>query len=516
MMNDEASAHLLRLLKEKGPELINNPQRCRGLILDNFVGFRAEANALISALNNHIPAALLSAPKSAPRKATVSALARRLQSELNMDAQAARWAVESWATALSATPALLSESSAAETENNHNRAQVEKSEAKTSEPETQQSNLQSDRKGLSHSASEKPSENHDERDRKKPTTALVAILLFLLVGAWYFVQGRANKPNKPLLVLKGTGELVKALSRSLDGQRLASADASGGAAIWDANTGKQLGSLRVDNGSNLISAGWSPDNKRLATGNIDGTVGIWDASSGKQLLAMGGQSLPGNSDFFARTIASASSSRVLRVDWSPDGKRLAAGYKDGRTDIWDPVIGKTLNSLGSAGSSAPEIDSIAWSLDGRWLAAGYADGSVIVWDPADEKQVSTMKVSQNGAVGAIAWSPDGQHLATIDEQRAGEVWDVATGKELLYLNYRADPMAWSLAWSPDGHRLAMGCGDGSVILWDMQQGKLEETVRGLSPDAANAELLVWSPDGKELAAGQAAGEITVWKIASAD
>ena len=56
---------------------------------------------------------------------------------------------------------------------------------------------------------------------------------------------------------------------------------------------------------------WSPDGKRLATGSWDTTAKVWDADTGKELLTLRGHS-----------------SHVESVAWSQDGKRLATGSRD--------------------------------------------------------------------------------------------------------------------------------------------------------------------------------------------
>src|SRR5438552_3020357 len=69
---------------------------------------------------------------------------------------------------------------------------------------------------------------------------------------------------------------------------------------------------------------YSPDGQRLATASEDRTAGLWDAATGKRLLT-----LPDHSG------------AVLTVSFSPDGKRLAAGSWRGAVRIYDTATGRT-------------------------------------------------------------------------------------------------------------------------------------------------------------------------------
>ena len=75
----------------------------------------------------------------------------------------------------------------------------------------------------------------------------------------------------------------------------------------------------------FTSVAFSPDGKRLATASADQTAKVWDAESGKELLT-----LRGHSD------------TVNGVAFSPDGKRLATASDDQTAKVWDAESGKEL------------------------------------------------------------------------------------------------------------------------------------------------------------------------------
>lgn len=102
-MDDAARQALCRLVAQYGRHVADDVRRCEGLIRDFCPARRREANLLISALKERVPADLLASSDGVPKSAVLARLARRLHENLGLDEGFARWAVESWALALGAT-----------------------------------------------------------------------------------------------------------------------------------------------------------------------------------------------------------------------------------------------------------------------------------------------------------------------------------------------------------------------------------------------------------------------------
>src|SRR5262249_15383723 len=76
--------------------------------------------------------------------------------------------------------------------------------------------------------------------------------------------------------------------------------------------------------------------------------------------------------------------RVMSVCWSPDGKRLATGRRDGIAKVWETADGRELLALQGHTSG---LGSVCWSPDRKRLATARDDGTVKVWEAADDVAV---------------------------------------------------------------------------------------------------------------------------------
>jgi eukaryotic-like serine/threonine-protein kinase len=163
-----------------------------------------------------------------------------------------------------------------------------------------------------------------------------------------------------------------------------------------------------------------------------------------------------------------------RFAFSPDGKRIAGAVQLTKEDqwidhgqgikIWDAETGRELRMMELGGVAAFP----AWSPDGSRLAVGYRPargvGMLKVYDPATGAELFAVEdpagTAANRGVTAPVYSPDGRriagHLTTIARglNTAPEVrvWDAATGKELLTLKSTGTESS-ALAFTRDGYQL---------------------------------------------------------------
>lgn len=98
-MQDAVRETLTELIKKYGTSLVDDPRRVEGLLRDLCGENKREINALIGAMKLRVPTDLLNT-SNVPIETLSARLIKRIEDDLSMKEEMARWAVESWAVAL--------------------------------------------------------------------------------------------------------------------------------------------------------------------------------------------------------------------------------------------------------------------------------------------------------------------------------------------------------------------------------------------------------------------------------
>jgi len=152
----------------------------------------------------------------------------------------------------------------------------------------------------------------------------------------------------------------------------------GSARLWDAETGKEKAVLTGHTGP-VMSVCFSRDGKRALTGSLDSTARVWDAQTGKEKVAFQGPT-----------------GGIVSVCFSPDGKAVlaASGHwtksRSGKYEergfwsyplvmarLWDAQTGQELATLKG---HTHLLTSVAFSPDGKIILTGSRDGTARLWD----------------------------------------------------------------------------------------------------------------------------------------
>ncbi len=279
---------------------------------------------------------------------------------------------------------------------------------------------------------------------------------------------------------------VAAAEFSPDGRRIATGSWNQNAQLWDAESGKPIGSPMKHRGVVEFIA-FSPDGARLATGSRDKTARIWDAS-GHALC----QPFPHDA-------------RVATVRFSPDGKYVVTASGDGLARIWEV---DSCSPRGTPLQHAGGVLDAHFSADGRTVLTASDDSTVRLWRSALRFPAASV-FRHEGTVYTAAFSPDGQYALSASGDRTIRIRRIV--EPAASVSFRPPGLitaaAFSAVFSTVDHHLLIW-GTAGAWLWNIREA---EPVRLVDSEVAHA---AFSPDGRRAVTGSADGWTRIWEVAN--
>lgn len=244
----------------------------------------------------------------------------------------------------------------------------------------------------------------------------------------------------------GTGETLS-LSWSLDGTRLVGSSRYGAIEVWNTATSQLIASTT---GYAAYQVVWSPDGAYVAGGKTTDTVDIWDANTLKLTASL-----------------TSHQGDVRAIAWNSDGSTIASGADDQTICVWQVKSRQCVLKI----EPHSLVASVDFSPDGRLLAAGLFTGELRIWNVSDGS-LQTALSSGTGVYGAsiVAWNPDGRTILSVDHSLV-KLWNPTTGANIRTWT-ASDRLIQDASWSPDGNRIVTIDVRGTISIWNTATGDL--------------------------------------------
>ncbi len=314
-----------------------------------------------------------------------------------------------------------------------------------------------------------------------------------------------------LAVLQGHTGVVNGIAwRPGTASQVLTWSVDGTARVWAAATGESV--VLKPTGAPVNWAEFSADGAAVVTGTEDGDVRIWDVGTAKE-----------------RAVCRSSLGKIIRVHWSPDGRRVAASGAEGGAEVWDAANGASVARV--AGAAARPVMELLFASDGATVALQNDLGRVVVMDAGLARNVrefeapwltprtitpdwkyalrpagfsaqvvetetgnvvSRLNAHEYGLREAV-FSADYRKVLTCSNDRMAFVWSTLPGEQFQRLP--AAPPG-SRFWFSDMERVLVAGDDGVPRIVDAATGAVEKT---LQFDAREFRSLSVSRDGKWIA-----------------
>ncbi|XP_019665763.2 telomerase protein component 1 isoform X1 [Ailuropoda melanoleuca] len=257
--------------------------------------------------------------------------------------------------------------------------------------------------------------------------------------------------------LGAPGASVRTVAFSVPGRVVAVGRLDGMVELWSWHEGAQLAAFPAHHGI-VATALFLRAGRQLLTAGEDGKVQVWSGSLGRPRGCLGSLSL----------------SPALSVALSPDGDRVAIGYRADGIRIYKIASG-------SQGAQCQALDvavsALVW-LSPKVLVSGAEDGSLQGW-ALKESSLQSLWLLSRYQKPVLGLATSSELLASASEDFTVRLWprqpltlaqtaeDFPCGTEL---REHEGPVS-CCRFSSDGGRLATGGRDRNLFCWDVRMPK---------------------------------------------
>ena len=267
--------------------------------------------------------------------------------------------------------------------------------------------------------------------------------------------------------------------------------------MWDGDTGEHL-ALMLGHHSLPVGIAVSPDGRYALTSEGDATASgrlteeppaviLWDLETGQEVRRL------------SRTLEDFQ--RLLAFD--PTGASPLQAITDWNDTVrlWNLETGEVIREFSGPSVNVTALD---FSPDGKMIAAGSPDGTIFVWDASSGERLHSFNIEVYPFV--IHFAHDGEHIISNYEEEGVALWNMRTGEEVIeYVGHEEFVSHADL--SRDGMYLATTAHDLKLNIWNVETGGLINTLPSL---VDRPESVSFSDDGSRVLVVPHTGEATVW------
>lgn len=305
---------------------------------------------------------------------------------------------------------------------------------------------------------------------------------------------------------------LNGLAVSADGIQVYASCTDGVVYCWDARNGKLIRRFRGP-GPAASRIALSPDGTRLAGCYADSKVRIWNAENGRIE-----RTLPFNL-------------RVRHLAFSPDGtevvialaglrapRKPGAGsrwpkfVRPGRLEIWSVATGRKLRVCEQP-PMPTSFGAVDWSPDGKYIAAGSLLGHVQLYDASGAKFLKQLTASgRPGPAYAVRFSQDGHSLFGTGSGNFVWNWAVPTGVERASRIFSQSVSRFHV--SDDGRWLA-AAGHLEVRLLPLSADGFGKSVIPVEGHTSPTSRVAFIPGADVLVSCGWGGTVRLWRLPDA-